>query len=128
MYRETARLLMYGQLRQDSILMKLSNIIRKMERKGSSVTREELVRKIYDQIYQLLDLATRYGFDDNLWQCYIAYVLATNENPFSIICETVGASEDGTVNTIVKQDMECFYRLFYYDFSMIEKELGTQCW
>lgn len=126
MYRETARLIMYGQLGKDSILMQLSDILERVEREENS-TREELVRAIYDQIYRLLELATRYGFDDNLWQCYIAYLLATNENPFSIICETVGASEDGTVNTIVKQDMDCFYRLFHYDFSALEKRLGVQC-
>ena len=90
-------------------------------------TKEELVRAVYDQIYRLLDLATRYGFDENLWQCYIAYVLATNENPFSIICEMVGASDDGTVNTIVKQDMECFYHLFHFDFSQLEEQLGIRC-
>lgn len=85
------------------------------------------MRAVYDQIYRLLDLATRYGFDENLWQCYIAYVLATNENPFSIICEMVGASDDGTVNTIVKQDMECFYHLFHFDFSQLEEQLGIRC-
>ena len=85
------------------------------------------MRAVYDQIYRLLDLATRYGFDENLWQCYIAYVLDTNENPFSIICEMVGASDDGTVNTIVKQDMECFYHLFHFDFSQLEEQLGIRC-
>ena len=126
MYQETARLMMYGQLGKDSILMQLSDIFAKEERE-KNVAKEQLVREIYDQIYRLLDLATRYGFDENLWQCYIAYLLATNENPFSVICETVGASSDGTVNTIVKQDMECFYRLFFYDFSAVEKRLGVQC-
>lgn len=126
MYRETARLIMYGQLGEDSILMRLSHIVEKVEREDAS-TKEELVRAIYDQIYRLLELATRYGFDENLWQCYIAYLLATNENPFSILCETVGASEDGSVNTIVKQDMDCFYRLFHYDFCALEKKLGVQC-
>lgn len=127
MYRETARLIMYGNLGGDSILMKLSRILEKVERDDAAVTKEELVRAVYDQIYRLLDLSTRYGFDRNLWQCYIAYILATNENPFSIICETVGASGDGTVNTIVKQDMECFYHLFNYDFTSVEKKLGVQC-
>ena len=42
-------------------------------------------------------------FDENLWQSYVAYLLAMDENPFSMICETVGASEDGTVNSIVKK-------------------------
>ncbi len=126
MYRETARLIMYGQLGEDSILLRLSDIFERAARKKEA-TKEELVRAVYDQIYRLLDLATRYGFDENLWQCYIAYVLATNENPFSIICEMVGASDDGTVNTIVKQDMECFYHLFHFEFSQLEEQLGIRC-
>ena len=126
MYRQTARLIMYGQLGKDSILMHLSDILQEAEQEEGA-TKEQLVRAIYDQIYRLLDLATRYGFDENLWQCYIAYLLATNENPFSIICETVGASKDGTVNTIVKQDMDCFYHLFHYDFTSLENKLGVKC-
>lgn len=125
MYKETAGLMMYGQLGEDSILMRLSDLFERIEHdKGSW---EELVRAVYDQVYRLLELSTTYGFDHNLWQCYIAYLLATNENPFSILCETVGASEDGTVNTIVRQDMECFYKLFHYDFSSVEKKLGVNC-
>jgi hypothetical protein len=118
---------MYGNLGSDSILMRMGDSFEKIEKADLTESREELVRELYDQIYRLLDLATRYGFDDNLWQCYIAYILATNENPFSIICETVGASEDGTVNKIVRQDMECFYHLYHYDFSRIENELSIQC-
>ena len=77
MYRETARLIMYGQLGEDSILLRLSDIFERAAYEKDA-TKEELVRAVYDQIYRLLDLATRYGFDENLWQCYIAYVLATN--------------------------------------------------
>lgn len=127
MYREISRLIMYGNLGNDSILVRMGNSFEKMDRKDRTESREELVRELYDQVYRLLDLATRYGFDDNLWQCYIAYILATNENPFSIICETVGASETGTVNAIVRQDLECFYRLFNYDFSGVEEKLSIQC-
>lgn len=126
MYKETARLMMYGQLGQDSILMRLSDLFRRIEQEQGE-NKEELVRAVYDQIYRLLELATRYGFDCNLWQCYIAYLLATTENPFSILCETVGASEEATVNTIVKQDMQCFYQLFHYDFSAVEEKLGVKC-
>lgn len=126
MYRETARLIMYGNLGKDSILMKLGTLFEEMERAEREAAKEDLVRAVYDQVYRLLNISTVYGFDNNLWQCYIAYILATNENPFSILCETVGAGE-GTANSIVKQDMECFYRLFHYDFSTIEEKLGVQC-
>lgn len=120
---------MYGQLGEDSILMQLSHIFKQYESLGKTgeTAKEELVRKLYDQVYRILELATHYGFTDNLWECYIAYILATNENPFSMICETVGAGSDATVNTIVLQDMECFYRLFHFNFSEVEQTLGIQC-
>lgn len=126
MHQQTARLIMYSRLGEDNILMKLSEIFERVQ-KGGAIDREPLVRAVYDQVYRILDLSTRYGFDENLWECYIAFLLATNENPFSIICETVGASLDATVNTIVKQDMECFYQLFHYDFSQVQGFLGVDC-
>ncbi|MBO5486840.1 MAG: ATP-binding protein, partial [Eubacterium sp.] len=92
-----------------------------------AVETESLVAALYDEIYHLLQLSTRYGFDENLWQCYIAYILAMDENPFSMLCETVGASGDGSVNQIIKQDMGEFYRLFHYDFSKVEEKLGIDC-
>lgn len=131
MYRETSRLIMYGSIREDSVLMKLSDIIQRMSADEEMNGKDLYVREIYDQVYRILDIATRYGFDNNLWQCYIAYLLATNENPFSVICEKVGVGRDGeqkaSVNQIVKQDMQCFYRLFHYDFSKLEEMLSVTC-
>ena len=124
MYKETAGLIMYGDLGANSILYSLAEIFKESEKGGKC--REELVRDLYKQIYQILQISTKYGFDHNLWQCYIAYILATNENPFSMICETVGAS-NGTVNGIVKKDMECFYNLLNYDFTKIEQLLEVDC-
>ncbi len=125
MYKETARLIMYGDLGEDSILVSLAKIFEEAEQDDSN-KKERLVRETYQQIYRLLQLATKYGFDQNLWQSYISYILATNENPFSMICETVGAG-DGTVNGIVKQDMQCFYNLLNYDFTNFEKQFGVDC-
>ena len=61
MYRETAGLVMYGQIGKDSILMKLGSLVEKMEH-DDSYSREELVRAIYDEVYRLLDLSTTYGY------------------------------------------------------------------
>lgn len=132
MYRDVSRLIMYGNISRDSVLMKLSGIFKRIA-EDSEITagRETYVREMYDQVYRLLDIATRYGFDDNLWQCYIAYLLAVNENPFSVICEKVGVDpvqgEAASVNRIVKQDMQCFYRLFHYDFTEVEALLEVDC-
>ena len=53
-------------------------------------------------------------------------MLITNENPFSITCEKVGAG-DGSVNHFARNDFRAFQELFAYDFTWIERELGTDC-
>lgn len=131
MYRDSARLIMYGNIGGDSILMKLSEVFRRMSEDKELIHKDEYVREIYNQVYRLLDVATRYGFDENLWQCYIAYLLATDENPFSVICEKVGVDREqekpASVNEIVGQDMQCFYHLFHYDFTWVEEALSVSC-
>lgn len=75
---------------------------------------------------RLLDLSTSYGFDSNLWHNYLAFLLITNENSFSITCEKVGAN-DGTVNQFAKGDFKIFKQLFDFDFAPIEQALGIDC-
>ena len=131
MYRDTSRLIMYGNISEDSVLMKLSDIFRRISEDEEISDKNVYVREIYNQVYRILDISTRYGFDKNLWQCYIAYLLATNENPFSVICEKVGVDhereEQASVNEIVKQDMESFFHIFNYDFTKIEEKLSVKC-
>ena len=67
-----------------------------------------------------------YGFDDNLWHNYLTFFLMMSENPFSITCEKVGAS-DGSVNGLVANDFRIFKKLFDYDFKPIESALGIDC-
>lgn len=121
------RLIMYGRGKESGILKKIMKLADLASGDSYAAEAEEIVSGIYDEIYSLLELSTRYGFDKNLWQCYIAYILAMDENPFSMLCETVGASGDGSVNQIVKQDMGVFYRLFHYDFTGLEQKLGIDC-
>ena len=49
-----------------------------------------------------------------------------SENPFSMTCEKVGASE-GSVNALVQNDFRIFKALFDYDFGPMEEELGIDC-
>ena len=60
-------------------------------------------RRIYAQIKRLLDLSTDCGFDENLWQCYLTWLLMTNENSFTRTCERAGRQE-GSVNHFAKGD------------------------
>ena len=124
MYRDIAKLVLYRNLGENSILMKLSGIFEDFAR--GDCPNAELVARIYDQIKRLLDLATDYGFDTNLWHNYLAFILITNENSFSMTSEKVGAN-DGTVNYFAKNDFKIFKKLFDFDFSEIEEALDIDC-
>ena len=123
MFREVAKLIIYGN-HEDTILMKMSDIFKKFDR--DEETPDKLISDIYEQIKRILEVATDYGFDKNLWHNYLTFYLITNENPFSLTCEKVGAN-DGSVNEFAKNDFKVFMNLFNYDFRPIEAALGINC-
>ena len=123
MYREVAKLIIYGN-HEDTILMKMSDIFKKFDR--DEETPDKLISDIYEQIKRILEVATDYGFDKNLWHNCLTFYLITNENPFSLTCEKVGAN-DGSVNEFAKNDFKVFMNLFNYDFRPIEAALGINC-
>ena len=41
---------------------------------------------------QLVELAVNYGFEGNLWHCFLAFCLANNENAYTTSCEITGAA------------------------------------
>lgn len=124
MYREIAKLILYGDMDRDCILYQFGEIFRRFDAKLSA--KPELIQDIYTQLKRLLIVATDYGFNHNLWHNYLTFFMVTNENPFSITCEKVGAN-DGSVNHFAKNDFRVFKNLFDFDFSVIEKELGIDC-
>ena len=119
-----SKIIMYTEAPHDSILMELSSICADLREHRQSV--EELTKRVFGQVKQLLIVATDYGFDRNLWQDYLTFLLITNENPFSITCEKNGAKE-GSVNAFAKNDFKAYKELFDYDFEWIEQELGIDC-
>lgn len=124
MYKEVAKLILYRDLGENSILRKLAGIFEDYEKDQCSAA--ELTTRIYEQMKALLDLSTMYGFDENLWHNYLTFLLLTNENSFSMTSEKVGAN-DGTVNHFAKADFKVFKHLFDYDFSSIERDLEIDC-
>lgn len=124
MYQEISQLLMYGDLDRDGILYRLGELFGKFE--SGDYNKMELVRDINTEVKHLLQVATDYGFDDNLWHNYLTFFLMMSENPFSMTCEKTGASE-GSVNALVENDYKIFQTLFHYDFGPIEQALGITC-
>lgn len=124
MNKLVSKLLIYGDMPKDSILMELSAICEEVGK--ADFSKEELINRVYRQIKRILILATEYGFNRNLWQNYLTFLLIMNENPFSITCEKTGA-KIGSVNHFAKNDFKIFMQLFHYDFSDLEEKLGIDC-
>lgn len=147
MYRYVSKLIVYRDLGEDSILKCLSGIFEdfdwykenvigdasafsaaKLEelKDKKHISKESLITRIYCEIKRLLDLATDYGFNDNLWHNYLTFLLMTNENSFTLTSEKVGANE-GSVNHFAKNDFKIFKDLFSFDFQEIEEALSIDC-
>ena len=124
MYNIVSKLIIYGDMDKDSILMKLSDIIRKY--KETDYKKDEIITELYCQVKRILEVSTDYGFDDNLWHNYLTYLLITDENPFSLTCEKIGAN-NGSVNHFAENDFKQFKALFDYDFAPMEEDLGIDC-
>ena len=123
MYQYISKLVVYKKLQNGEILKALADIIKRSETEEDF---DELITEIYTQINALLDVATEYGFDHNLWKSYLTYIIATNVNPFSVTCEKAGALE-GSVNQFAISDFNIFKALFDYDFTPLETKLGIDC-
>lgn len=123
MNRLLPQLILYSDLGEDSILVRLAEIIRDYKAGASA---EELTGRINKQVKRLLDLSTVCGFDGNLWQCYLTWVLMTNDNSFTRTCEREGARE-GSVNHFAQNDFSVFHQLFHYDFGPLQRDLGLDC-
>ncbi len=119
-----AKLLIYGDLDENSILNQLSLVYRDFH--SGNYNSADLIKRCYQQVKRILELGTACAFDKNLWHNYLTYLLIMDENPFSLICEKVG-SKDGSVNHFATNDFHTFRELFDFNFSEIENALGIDC-
>lgn len=134
MYRQLARLVLYSDLTQGTILADVASIYRDHARALTATPRDErlapdvrsdLLARANACAKRLLDLATTYGFDRDLWRDYLAFCLLMDENSFSLTAERRGAAARGSVNDLARADMEVFLALANWDFSVLEQSLGT---
>ena len=124
MYRQISKFIIYRDAEESNILSKLGKIFYDFE--NSTDTPESLRTRIYTEVRRLLEIATKYGFDNNLWHNYLTFLIITDENPFSLTYEKAG-KQDGTVNTFAINDFSVFKSLFDFDFSRIEEALEINC-
>ncbi len=124
MYRLTDPLILYSSLPSDTILMCMSKIYADWE--GGFDTRDHLIHRVYAQVKRILDLSTAYGFNRNLWQCYLTFVMISHDNSFALTCERIGPKE-GSINEIARHDFRLFQKLMHFDFTPLQQDLGIDC-
>lgn len=124
MYRELSKLIIFNNGGEENILARLGKIFKDFHEQTDSA--DSLRARIYAEVRRLLEIATKYGFDNNLWHNYLTFLIITDENPLSLTYEKAG-KQDGTVNSFAINDFCVFKRLFDFDFSEIESALDINC-
>lgn len=124
MYEVYSKLFLYSNLGENSILESLCTVFRDWE--GRQEKAANLHRRIFREMKRLLDLATEFGFDHNLWHNYLTFLLMTNENSFSLTAERAEI-QDGSIQHFARQDLAAFRALYHYDFRPIEEALDVDC-
>ncbi len=74
-------------------------------------------------VSDLISLAVRYGFEGNLWHCFLSYTLINNENPFTLQAEKRGKT-GGTLEKAALHDVSIFMLLFKIDLYDVGKNWG----
>ena len=126
MYQLLPRLILYSDLPGDSALSELARAEQRVAAgELSDSERMALTHTVQAQVKKLLDLATACGFDGNLWQNYLTWLLITHEDSFSLTFERAEPM-DGSIREIAVQDFAVFQQLFRHDFSTLEAALGIR--
>ncbi|MDY5987833.1 MAG: ATP-binding protein [Lachnoclostridium sp.] len=117
-------LMIYRHMEQGQILTDMNFLMENYDNEYYNV--EDMRGLLYDCVNEILEMAVSHGFEGNLWQDYLTFLLASDENAYSTSCEIVGAVE-GSINQVALHDFVIFKELFDYDFTDMEKTLGTDC-
>lgn len=84
--------------------------------------RDKMRSLCYGCFHALVGLSASHGFEGNLWQGYLAYLLVGHENAYSTACEIRG-SVPGSINQLALHDFALFKEWFAYDFRKLEEAL-----
>ena len=113
----TDNLIVYKNFKYQTLLSDLVYILESAEM--DDITEEDKVL-FSNSISCLIDLAYEHGYSGNLWHAFLTFLLANNENPYSMSCEIRGEIV-GSINDAALHDFEIFKKLFDYDIAQCLK-------
>ena len=113
-------LVLYGKGEESKLLWNMASIFTEYENNKNLEPKFQI--ELNNCVSELLDMAIEHGFEGNLWHSYLTYVLMTDVNAFSLTFEKKDY-EDSSLSVFAMEDLAVFYKLFNYDFSLLEAEL-----
>ena len=125
MFRDV-ELILYRNFKRGDILKDMSRLIYEYEFGYDEEEHVDYRTLLFDIVSRLVELATDHGYRGNLWQMYLTYLLANNENSYSMASELRG-SVPGTINEIALHDFSIFKEMYDYDFAEVAEALNIEC-
>lgn len=119
----TNQLMLYKNMEHGELLQDMTFLMENCE--NEYYNKEDMVGLLFECINELLEMTASHGFEGNLWQNYLTFLLANDENAYSTACEVVG-EVNGSINQVALRDLQIFRELFEYDLHIIEKALDVE--
>lgn len=115
--------LLYCHMPEEELLKDMAGLMEEIEDPSK---KEQNIECLFRSMNRLLELAGAYGWEGNLWQSYLTFLLANHENTYSTACEIVGKVE-GSINQAALHDFEIFRELYSYDLEEMGRKLDVDC-
>lgn len=114
-------LIIYEKFAEGEILNNMAFVIEHYN--DDKFDKQEINTVLISCLHEIIEIADSHGFDGNLWQVYLTYLLAKSENVYSKACEIKGNVE-GSINKVALHDFAILKNYFDFDLKLIEKELN----
>lgn len=122
----TDELVLYKNFKNGEILEAVSSLYDYTYNNQSEVKPTiDISKSISLIINELIELAYSHGYSGDLWHTYLTFLLANNENPYSMACEIRGEIP-GSINAAALHDFELFKKLFDIDLLGMFKGYGVE--
>ncbi|MDI3480400.1 MAG: uncharacterized protein PWQ97_55 [Tepidanaerobacteraceae bacterium] len=110
-------LVVYKNILKDAVIIKFQDILNQALDGDSG----DILSNYHDFLGMLVERVELEGiiFSGNLWKDFMLDLVISDENPFSLICESSGFSAVGyALLNLVIRDLQCLQRLYNFDFSL----------
>lgn len=108
----TERLILYRNLQYGGLFNRMSRLLTEGGKtSGREAEAEEEEARCAGE---LAELAAAYGFEGNLWHCFLALCLALDENAYSTACE-IREEPEGSLSKLALHDFSVFRSLYAWD-------------